>query len=77
MSALEIIEQIKELSASEQAQIARFITESDGFMAHHKFSIGIESDGLPVIRAQDGTITAQLVHEIEAGHRDPPPPVNS
>ncbi len=67
MSVLEIIEQIKELSANEQAQIARFIAESGGLVTSLKFSIGTEGDGLPVIRAHGGSITAQLVHELESG----------
>ena len=66
MSAAEIIEQIKELPANEQAQIARFITESGGLMTRHKFSVGTESDGLPVIRANGTSITSHLVHEIES-----------
>jgi hypothetical protein len=66
MSAAEIIEQIKELPASEQAQIARFIAENGGLMAGHKFSMSTEADGLPVIRGHDGVITAQLVHDIES-----------
>lgn len=66
MSAFEIIEQIKELPANEQARIARFITENGVATLHHEFSVGTESDGLPVIRANGGSITSQLVHEIES-----------
>ena len=66
MSAFEIIEQIKELPANEQARIARFISENDVTSMHRKFSVGTESDGLPVIRANGGSITSQLVHEIES-----------
>jgi hypothetical protein len=66
MSALEIIEQIKELPANEQARIARFIAENGGSMTRQKFYVGTESDGLPVIHANGGSITSQLVHEIES-----------
>jgi hypothetical protein len=66
MSASEIIEQIKELPADEQARIARFIAESGGSMARHEISVALEGDGLPVIRANGGSITSQLVHEIES-----------
>jgi hypothetical protein len=66
MSALEIIDQIKELPANEQARVAKFIVENGSPMTCHEISVGTESDGLPVIRAQGGTITSQLVHEIES-----------
>jgi hypothetical protein len=76
MSALDIIEQIKELPANEQAQVAQFIAENGSSMTCHQFSVGTEGDGLPVIRAnggpvhhsfsEGGTITSQLVHEIES-----------
>jgi hypothetical protein len=66
MSAFEIIEQIKELPANEQARVAKFITENNGSMTRHKFSVGTEDDGLPVIRANGGIITSQLVHEIDS-----------
>lgn len=65
MSAFEIIEQIKELPASEQARIARFIAEN-GTNTHREFSLATESDGLPVIRTNGGSITSELVHEIES-----------
>ena len=64
MSALEIIAQIKELSASEQARVAMFIAENSGSMTRDEFSIGTESDGLPVIRANCGT------HHFAARSRD-------
>ena len=35
-------------------------------VAHRQFSISTEADGLPVIRANGGIITTQLVHEIES-----------
>ena len=66
MSAFEIIEQIKELPADEQARVARFIAENGSSMTCHQCSLGTEGDGLPVIRANGGTITSQLVHEIES-----------
>jgi hypothetical protein len=66
MSAIEIIEQIRELPANEQARVARFIAENGASMTSCEFSVGSEGDGLPVIRANEGTITSQLVHEIES-----------
>jgi hypothetical protein len=66
MSVFEIIEQIKELPASEQMRVAQFMAESGSSMTCQKFSVGAEGDGLPVIRANGGTITSQLVHEIES-----------
>ena len=66
MSAFEIIEQIKELPANEQVRVANFIAENGSSLMRHKFSVGTEGDGLPVIRAQGGAITSQLVHEIES-----------
>ena len=66
MSAFEIIEQIKELPASEQMRVAQFMAENGGSVTCHKFSVGTEGDGLHVIRANGGTITSQLVHEIES-----------
>jgi hypothetical protein len=66
MSATEVIEQIKGLPASERAQVARFIAENGSSMAHRQFSISTKADGLPVIRANGGIITSQLVHEIES-----------
>jgi hypothetical protein len=66
MSASEIIAQIKELPANEQARVARFIAENGGLLTCHIFSVGTEGDGLPVIRANGGSITSQLVHELES-----------
>jgi len=66
MSAIEIIEQIKELPANEQARVAKFIAENGNSMTRQKISIGTEDDGLPVICANGGIITSQLVHEIES-----------
>ena len=66
MSAAEVIEQIKGLPAGERAQVARFITGLGNTATRREFSIATEADGLPVIRANGGTITSQLVHEIES-----------
>jgi len=66
MSAFEIMQQIKELPANEQARVAEFIAENSHLMTCRKFSVSAEGDGLPVIRAHGGTITSQLVHEIES-----------
>ena len=66
ISAAQVIEQIKELPANERAQVARFIAENGNSMARRKISISTEVDGLPVIRANGGIITSQLVHEIES-----------
>jgi hypothetical protein len=46
--------------------VAKFIAENGSSMRCHQFSVGTGSDGLPVIRAQGGAITSQLVHEIES-----------
>jgi hypothetical protein len=45
---------------------AKFMAENGSAMTCHPFSVGTEGDGLPVIRANGGTITSQLVHEIES-----------
>lgn len=66
MSAAEVIAQIKELPAGERAQVARFIAELGSPTTRREFSIFTEADGLPVIRANGGIITSQLVHEIES-----------
>jgi uncharacterized protein (UPF0128 family) len=66
MSAFEIMEQIKELPANEQAHVAQFIAENGSSMTCRQLSVGTEGVGLPVIRAKGGTITSQLVHEIES-----------
>ena len=66
MSAAEVIERIKELPANERAEVARFIAENRNSTASRKISIATEADGLPVIRANGGIITSQLVHEIES-----------
>ena len=66
MSAAEVIEQIKELPADERAKVARFIAELGSPTTRREFSIFTEADGLPVIRANGGIITSQLVHEIES-----------
>jgi hypothetical protein len=66
MSVAEVIERIKELPANERAQVARFIAENGNSTARRKISIATEVGGLPVIRANAGIITSQLVHEIES-----------
>jgi hypothetical protein len=66
MSASELIEQIKELPPNEQVRVAKFIAENGTSITRHTFSVGTEADGLPVIRAIGGSITSQLVHEIES-----------
>ncbi|MGH7993829.1 MAG: hypothetical protein ACREDQ_09955 [Limisphaerales bacterium] len=66
MSATEVIEQIKALPANERAQVARFVAENGDLPAHREFSVVTASDGLPLIRANGGVITSQLVHEIES-----------
>ena len=67
VSASEVIEQVKELPADEQSQVAKFIAENGRSMTRHEISVGIEGDGLPVIRANGGSITSQLVRQIESG----------
>ena len=66
MSAREIIEQIKALPANEQVRVVRFIAENGSSLTSREFSVGTEGDGLPVIRANGGSITSQLIHEIES-----------
>lgn len=66
MSAAEVIERIKELPPREQAQVVRFIVENAGPLPRSKCAITKEADGLPVIQANGGTITSELVHEIES-----------
>ncbi|HUA66179.1 MAG TPA: hypothetical protein VME24_10045 [Alphaproteobacteria bacterium] len=65
MSATEVIERIKELCTRDRAQVARFIVLDGGLPGHRDFSIITANDGLPVIRATGGTITSELVREIE------------
>ena len=66
MSAAEVIERIKALPVEERAQVARFVAENGDLSVRRNFSVATDSDGLPVIRANGGTITSQLVHEIES-----------
>jgi hypothetical protein len=66
MSAFEIIEYFKELPAAEQEQVAKYIIDNSTSATGSQFSVGIEVDGLPVIRADGGILTSQLVHEIES-----------
>lgn len=68
MSAQEIIDQIKELSPSEQARVAQFLTHASAPASHkpNQVSVVTGADGLPLIRAQGGVITSDLVHDIES-----------
>ena len=66
MSAFEVIEQIKELPPREREQVAKFIVENGGATPLRKFFVGTAGDGLPVIHADGGSITSQLVHELES-----------
>jgi hypothetical protein len=66
MSALEIIEQIKELPANEQMRVAQFMADNGNPIARHYFSVGTENDGLPVIRGDGASLTSRLVHELES-----------
>jgi hypothetical protein len=66
MSAIEIIEQIKGLPTHERVEVAKYIAEHGGSAPRHQYSVEMEGDGLPVIRANSGTIPSQLVHEIES-----------
>jgi hypothetical protein len=66
MSAAEVIQQIKELPASERPLVTRFVAENSGLLPGHEISVTTEANGLPVIRANGGIITSQLVHEIES-----------
>jgi hypothetical protein len=47
-------------------RVAKFIAENGSSLTSRKYSVGTEGDGLPVIRANGGSITSQLVHEIES-----------
>lgn len=65
MSAVEVIDQIKHLSPGERAQVARFVVEGKPQTAR-QFTVTVAEDGLPVIRANGGVITACLVRELES-----------
>ena len=71
MSAAEIIEQIKELPADEQARVAKFIAENGSSMTSPQFSVGTEGDGLPVIRAKAEPSLRNSFTRLKAGRRDP------
>jgi hypothetical protein len=59
--------ELSALNANEQSQLTAFLVSlQDSRDGNRKFSIGTEGDGLPVIRANGGSITSQLVHEIES-----------
>ncbi len=66
MSALEVIEQIQHLSPVERAQVVRFVVEHDGAPSAGKCAVTVADDGLPVICANGGIITSQLVRELES-----------
>lgn len=67
--SIEVLKQeLSALDADEQRQLTAFLvslqdTRDDDC---RKFSVGTEGDGLPVIHANGGSITSQLVHEIES-----------
>jgi hypothetical protein len=65
MSALEVIDQIKHLSPVERARVARFVVEESPEVSR-QFTVAVESDDLPVIRANGGVITGRLVRELES-----------
>jgi hypothetical protein len=65
MSALEVIDQIRHLSPGERAQVTRFVGERKPQTAR-QFTVTVAEDGLPVIRANGGVITARLVRELES-----------
>ena len=65
MSAAEVIDQIKHLSPAERVKVAQFIMKS-GSRPQQGFAVGAATDGLPVIRANGGVITSQLVHDLES-----------
>jgi hypothetical protein len=67
--SIEVLKQeLSALDVNEQRQLTAFLVSlQDGRDDDsHKFSVGTEGDGLPVIRANGGSITSQLVHEIES-----------
>lgn len=64
MSAVEVIEQIKDLPAHERAQVVRFVMESSA--ARRGFSVSKGTDGLPVIHADGGAVTSQMVRDLES-----------
>ena len=66
MSALEVIKQIQHLSPVERARVVRFVVEYDGPLPTGKCAVTVADDGLPVIRANSGVITSQLVRELES-----------
>jgi hypothetical protein len=66
MSALEVIEQIQHLSPVERARVVRFVVEQDGALPPGKCAVTMADDGLPLIRANGGVITSELVRELES-----------
>jgi len=65
MSAAEVIDQIKHLSPAERVKVAQFIVAC-GSRSQRRFTVGAAADGLPVIHANSGVITSQLVHDLES-----------
>ena len=66
MSALEVIDQIKQLSPNERVQVVRFVVENDSSPVPGKFAVSVADDGLPIIRSHSGVISSRLVHELES-----------
>ncbi len=66
MSAREVIEQIKQLSPMDQVRVMQNVIENGTPPSAGQTSISVAEDGLPVIRAQSGTITSNLVRELES-----------
>lgn len=61
-------QELSALDANVQRQLTKFLVSLQDARDDdsHKISVGTEGDGLPVIRANGGSITSQLVHEIES-----------
>ncbi len=67
--SIEVLKQeLSALDANAQRQLTAFLVslQDERDDDSHKFSVSTEDDGLPVIRANGGSITSQLVHEIES-----------
>ncbi len=64
VSAAEVIEQIKGLPANEREQVVKFVMENSA--NRRVCSVSMETDGLPVIHANAGIITSQIVRDIES-----------
>ena len=66
MSAAEVINQIKHLSPVERARVRQFVVENEAPVTVGKAAVTVADDGLPLIRANGGVITALLVRELES-----------